>query len=245
MNKQTLNHKETINSNKELKTVTDLTNCVNFDQTLYIKNMVHEINNILSLINSSLQIIESSHPETKDFKYWNTTMDDVQHLINLMSEISSFNSINSINPEPIDLVTQLDNIIESFTSNEDYSNVSIQLTSANDIPVISADKTKLKQVFVNIIKNALEAFDDNKTEPAIHIDLSCSDNNILITITDNGCGISSEQIETIFLPMVSYKSTGSGLGLSISKKIIEAHQGTLRAESSSDSGTSFYISLPA
>lgn len=247
MNNLTFNKTETIFSDtlpSNSGLVSNSINHINSGQTLYIKNMVHEINNVLCLINSSLQIIESSHPETKNFKYWNTTMDDVQHLINLMSEISSFNNSSSVNPELVDLTLQLNSIIESFTSNKDYSNVSIQLSTANNIPLILADKTKLKQVFINIIKNALESFDDTKTKPTIMIDINSSDKNILITISDNGCGISSDKIESIFLPMVSYKSSGSGLGLPISKKIIEAHKGTLKVESTIDYGTSFYISLP-
>lgn len=251
MNNQTFNQKPTFNSNVELNTISNQTNNYpnNTDSipNLYIRKMVHEVNNIVTIINSSLQIIESSHPEIQAFKYWNTTMEDIQYLIKLLSQISSFNVSKSIELEPVNLVALINNTIESFTSNSNYSNISILLTCKNEIPIISADKTKLKQVFVNIIKNGLEALkisENSNTEPYIHINLNYSNNNISIKIQDNGCGITSEQIDKIFSPLISFKPNGNGLGLPISKNIIEAHGGTIYVESSPGYGTSFFINLP-
>ncbi|MBQ3546303.1 MAG: GHKL domain-containing protein [Lachnospiraceae bacterium] len=241
MKSQLLNYEMSLNSNPEMF---DIINNIKTEQTLTLRKIVHEINNVLCLINSSLQIIESSHPETKNFKYWNTTMGDVNHLINLMSDISSLNHCDNINLDTLDIKLLISDIIDSFISNSKYSNINFKLESDKNLPMINADKTKLKQVFINIIKNALEAFDIDSTNPTVHISIVCSSEMVQININDNGCGISPEHIESIFNPMVSYKSDGTGLGLPISKKIIDAHNGTISVSSSLHSGTTFNISLP-
>ena len=241
MKSQLLNYEMSLNSNPEMF---DIINNIKTEQTLTLRKIVHEINNVLCLINSSLQIIESSHPETKNFKYWNTTMGDVNHLINLMSDISSLNHCDNINLDTLDIKLLISDIIDSFISNTKYSNINFKLESDKNLPMINADKTKLKQVFINIIKNALESFDIDSTNPIVHISIVCSSEMVQININDNGCGISPEHIESIFNPMVSYKSDGTGLGLPISKKIIDAHNGTISVSSSLHSGTTFNISLP-
>ena len=241
MKSQLLNYEMSLNSNPEMF---DIINNIKTEQTLTLRKIVHEINNVLCLINSSLQIIESSHPETKNFKYWNTTMGDVNHLINLMSDISSLNHCDNINLETLDIKLLISDIIDSFISNTKYSNINFKLESDKNLPMINADKTKLKQVFINIIKNALEAFDINSTNPIVQISIVSSTEMEQIIINDNGCGISPEHIESIFSPMISYKSDGTGLGLPISKKIIDAHSGTISVSSNLHLGTTFNISLP-
>ena len=241
MKSQLLNYEMSLNSNPEMF---DIINNIKTEQTLTLRKIVHEINNVLCLINSSLQIIESSHPETKNFKYWNTTMGDVNHLINLMSDISSLNHCDNINLETLDIKLLISDIIDSFISNTKYSNINFKLESDKNLPMINADKTKLKQVFINIIKNALESFDINSTNPIVHISIVSSAEMVQIIINDNGCGISPEHIESIFSPMISYKSDGTGLGLPISKKIIDAHNGTISVSSNLHLGTTFNISLP-
>ena len=238
---QLVNYEVNLNTEQELF---NIINQIKTEQTITLRKMVHEINNILCLINSSLQIIESSHPETKDFKYWNTTMDDVNHLINLVSEISSLNHCDNINLEYINIKLLLSNIIESFTSNSQYSKTIFKLESDSELPPVRADKTKLKQVFINIIKNALESFNENSITSFVHISILYLNGNIQIIIKDNGCGIPPEHLDSIFTPMVSYKENGSGLGLPISKKIIEAHKGTINVSSSLNLGTAFTITLP-
>lgn len=241
MKSQLLNYEGNLNSNQEMF---DIINQIKIEQTLTLRKIIHEINNVLCLINSSLQIIESSHPETKNFKYWNTTMGDVNHLINLISDISSLNHCDNINYEIIDIKLLMSDIIDSFISNQRYSNITFRLESDKNLPKINADKTKLKQVFVNIIKNALESFNLNSSDPLVHISIMYSSEIVQVHINDNGCGISPEYIETIFNPMISYKSGGTGLGLPISKKIIEAHKGTISVSSKLNLGTTFNISIP-
>lgn len=236
------NNAEVFTLNPEIQ---EIINSITSEYTLSMRKMTHEINNALTLINSSLQIIESSHPEVRGFKYWDTTMSDIHYLINLISEISYFNNSNKLSPEPTDIITLTNNIVNSFKTYKNAENLDISVEPLNPIPTILCDKTKIKQVLINLIKNAYEAIENKNASSFIHIILNYNNGYVSITVHDNGCGINPEQLENIFTPMVSYKANGNGLGLPISRKIVEAHGGTLTVKSTVSAGTSFLITLPA
>ena len=205
---------------------------------------MHEIGNAVTLINSSLQMIETAHPEVHSYKYWDTTMEDMKYLRHLLTEVSLYNtshilSLSQINPE---------HLLRSTAASFECTNpdIRIAIETENSLPSIKCDQTRLRQVFINLLKNASEAL-NGIPDALIKLALYRSpDNNrqIILTVTDNGCGMSPEQLETSFLPMVTYKSTGTGLGLSISRKIIEAHGGSLTVTSALHQGTTFTITLP-
>ena len=100
----------------------------------------------------------------------------------------------------------------------------------------------LSQVLHNLLLNAKQAT-DSITEPQIFIDVQTIENKVLISIKDNGVGISLEQQERIFTPYFTTKSSGSGIGLSVVRQIIEKHDGEVSFESLVGSGTTFYIKL--
>lgn len=240
-----------INTNPEFQSIID---SIDAEHSMSIRKLTHEFGNALTLVNSSLQIIESSHPEVKHYKYWASTMSDVHYLVNLISELSFYNHSDKLNLETIDVVSLIKSVVRSYentTSDNETSNtntlsnhIDYSVLCLTPIPEITADSTKLKQVFINLVKNAYEALDLSKTKPSICIELSCNNSNLTISVKDNGQGITPEQLENIFSPMVSYKSNGTGLGLPISKKIIESHNGTISVESAVGVGTTFIITIP-
>ena len=109
---------------------------------------------------------------------------------------------------------------------------------------INADKDMLSQVFHNLLLNARQATEqiqNPKIGVSLHQDLAKQE--VVIQVTDNGVGISAEQQERIFTPYFTTKSSGSGIGLSVVRQIIEKHNGSIRFESVPNQGTSFYIRL--
>ena len=102
--------------------------------------------------------------------------------------------------------------------------------------------TKIRQALFNLLRNAQEAI--QHAHGKIRITASAVSDGIRITVHDNGCGMTAEQMEQIFFPFVTYKPGGTGLGLAVTRQIIEAHHGTLRVESVPGEGTTFYIVLP-
>jgi len=107
---------------------------------------------------------------------------------------------------------------------------------------LNCDPDKLKQVFMNIIANGIEAMEDGGT---ITINTQEWHNGVEIRITDEGIGISNEDLLRIFEPFYTTRERGSGLGLSISYKIVAAHKGDIWAVSTPGEGTAFIIRLPA
>jgi signal transduction histidine kinase len=107
---------------------------------------------------------------------------------------------------------------------------------------VSADKDMLNQVLHNLLLNAKQAT-DNTAEAQISVKASVEVDSVEIAIEDNGIGIDAEQQERIFTPYFTTKSSGSGIGLSVVRQIIEKHNGSIRFESRPGKGTTFYIRL--
>ena len=171
---------ELIHNNPDIK---NLVEYIENENTLTMRKMTHEINNALTLINSSLQIIESSHPDVKNFKYWNSTMEDMHYLITFMSEISVYNNGgNLLSPSPTDVSEMINGILSSFSVLN--KNIRLSFNNPNHIPVILSDATKLRQVFINIIKNSFEAL-EGIPSPYIHISLEYDKNSEKIQISQN------------------------------------------------------------
>ena len=108
-----------------------------------------------------------------------------------------------------------------------------------DLPSITADPVKLRQLLTNLVRNALEAGCTSLTFSAF-----LDSGSLKMTLSDNGSGIPEEYQPTLFEPFVTHKSGGTGLGLALSRKIAEAHGGQLLLSSSNSSGTCFTVILP-
>ena len=109
------------------------------------------------------------------------------------------------------------------------------------VQTFSGDTLKLKEVFINLLKNALEATEEGD---AIIIEAKSKWNRIIFTVSDSGQGIDEEKRSTIFDPFVTYKTGGTGLGLTIVRNIIKAHGGSIRVYSKPGIGTKFIMILP-
>lgn len=208
-----------------------------------VSMIAHEIRNPLTLVSSSLQVIEAQHPEVKEYYNWQQTMEDIRFMCSLLNELSTFNNGSTLHYSVFPIDKLLKNIAVSFAISLDSEESKISFTSriSPDMGDFTGDKIKLEQVILNILRNAKEAVTDNGV---ISLSADKENSQIVIRCTDNGCGISDDDIEKIFDPFFSHKEGGTGLGLSLSKKIVEAHGGTLTAISSHVTGTVFTISLP-
>jgi signal transduction histidine kinase len=123
-------------------------------------------------------------------------------------------------------------------------NASIELEIEDGVPTISGDLGALNQVFLNLIKNAAEAFPPGGG--SIQVSLRCEDDMLNVTVADDGPGIPEDAMPLLFEPFFTTKAAGegTGLGLSISRKIVAAHGGELEVESEVGRGTRFSVRLP-
>jgi len=109
----------------------------------------------------------------------------------------------------------------------------------------AVDGQKLRQVFTNVMKNALEAIEPRRQTGRVTVDLFVEGERAVVEVADDGVGISPEDRDRIFLPFFTTKPSGTGLGMSIVKKIVDLHGGDIAIESAPGRGTRVRISLPA
>lgn len=223
-----------------------------------VSALSHEIRTPLTLVYSTLQLIESEHPETLSFEHWNSMHNDIKYMNRLLQEMSSYNNGERLHLKTLHMESYLKSIALSFAASLIETN--IEFTSKIDpcLPDICADEIKLRQVLLILLGNAREALSSldsaSRCRPRISLHActvstpeSMSENYtcyLQITVADNGCGISPEKTATIFEPFITYKKKGTGLGLPIARRIASAHGGSLTVNSEPGKKTSFTLSLP-
>ena len=199
----------------------------------------HELRNPLTLINSGLQMIASAHPEVKEYEHWDDVMDNLDYVKELLDELSAFNNADHVKRENIDTCCYLRTILSSIKPTLDYLEITLETDIPDSLPSIALDRIRVRQMLLNLLKNAWEAV----PIPGGKISFSVIPENsgIRIDIRDNGCGISKEQQAAIFQPFFTTKESGTGLGLAVSKQIAQAHSGDITLESTPGQGTVFHI----
>ncbi len=209
--------------------------------SLELSKMFHEIKNPLTLINSSLQLIESDHPEVKEFRFWNQTMSDLASLRKLINELSSYQKGSLLNIAKIDLFDFTEDLLESTAGF--LLETGTPLTLDCDILDLDfyADVIKLRQAVVNLLKNAAES---SPAGSPINLSITTDSERLYITVKDSGCGISNADRKRVFEPFHTTKSYGTGLGIPIVKRIVNAHGGVLSIYSEEGVGTTVQIILP-
>ena len=208
-----------------------------------VSMIAHEIRNPLTLVSSSLQIIEKQHPEVKKFNNWEQTMEDIQFMCSLLNDLSSFNNSSTLHHSVFSIEQLIKNVAVSFAISLDADGSDIEFTSrvVPGMGDFTGDKIKLEEVLLNLLRNAREAVDKSGR---ISLSAERQKDTVIIRCQDNGCGIPADIIDTIFDPFVPSKENGTGLGLSSSRQIIEAHGGSINVESAPETGTVFTVTLP-
>ncbi|TMA87686.1 MAG: GHKL domain-containing protein [Deltaproteobacteria bacterium] len=146
----------------------------------------------------------------------------------------------------IDLSDIIQGIMSLVHSDAVLRNLRVRLDVDPDLPPTRGDKIQLQQVLLNLLLNAFEAMKDcpaDKRDVSVRAELDGRD-MLQISVSDHGTGLTSDQLDKIFQPFFTTKREGLGMGLSISRSIVEAHGGRLWAENNADHGATFYFTLP-
>lgn len=213
-----------------------------------VATIAHEIRNPLTVLYSSMQLMSSLYAETaKDSCVWKECMEGAKHLCDLLEELTTLNTGNQLNYTSFPLGHVLRNSAVMFAMSLHFEKSKIEMTSSIDknIKRYTGDRTKLEEVFLNLMTNAKDALADCKYAPRMQFRAKKLGDKILIQCQDNGCGIPTEIRDKIFDPFFTTKENGTGLGLAISRRIVEAHNGTLEITSDPVNGTIVSITLPA
>lgn len=211
------------------------------DINLTIAKITHEIRNPLTLINSSLQLIERTHPEVKDFQFWSQTLEDVEYLNQLLDDLSTYSDDRRFFMCEVDLREVFCSLEESLQPYIIAHKKNFSLHLPSQLPPVFGNPIKLKQAFLNLLKNAFESTGE---DGCVSLSARKYLDQIIIRVSDDGCGMTPQELETLFVPFSSHKAEGTGLGLAITHKILKAHYGNIDVASSPGRGTSFTITLP-
>jgi len=170
-----------------------------------------------------------------------TTSSSVESMRSLVDQFSSLAEFPTAQPRPADLNTIVENALALFAGR--LQHIRIVRSLAPDLPLVFADPEALKRALSNLIDNAAEAMGQALRRELLVSTSLLESGQIELMLADTGTGLTDEMRERLFLPYFSTKQRGTGLGLSIAAKIIQEHQGTIRAEPNEPVGARFLIEL--
>lgn len=207
-----------------------------------LSTLSHEIRNPLALITGELQMLSDLYPQMSSNEHWDNIVENLSYIRELLDELTRYQNAGHLSLVPTDTGICLNHIINSFRPALDYLGITLETDIPHSLPQIKLDQTKIRQALFNLLRNAQEAI--QHTNGKIQISALAVPDGVQISVSDNGCGMTSAQTENIFRPFVTYKPGGTGLGLAVTLEIIEAHHGTLNVKSVPGQGTTFLIFLP-
>ncbi len=209
------------------------------------KQVAHEIKNPLTPMRLTVQSFQRkfdpSHADIHEKleEYSNTLIQQIDTMSSIASAFSTYADMPAQQDETLNLVRITKLTLDIF--NEDY----IYFSSEEEEIISKFDRTQLIRVVTNLIKNSMQAIQQNRPEnPRIDVRVYAENNWAYITVEDNGMGISEENRDKVFEPKFTTKSSGMGLGLAMVKNIMETYGGNISFESIVGKGTKFKVAIP-
>ncbi|WP_139490383.1 PAS domain S-box protein [Brevibacillus dissolubilis] len=201
--------------------------------------IAHEIRNPLTSLKGFLQLMISGVSEKET--YYRIMQSELNRIEEILNELLVLSKPQEMRFGQKDLQTILLHVNTLLETQAIMNNIEIVTNLYPEEISITCDENQLKQVFINMVKNAIEAMPDGGT---IHISLCREDETAVIQINDQGIGIPEEILSKIGQPFFTTKEKGTGLGLMVSNSIIEKHQGKMSIQSKLGVGTTFTVILP-
>lgn len=208
------------------------------------KQVAHEIKNPLTPMRLSVQSFQhkfdANDPDIdkKVNEYSKTLIQQIDTMSSIASAFSNFAKMPAQKNEMLNVVEITKLALDIFS--EDY----IHFTFEKETILAKLDRTQLIRVVTNLVKNSTQAFPEYQENKTILVNVSERNHQVIITISDNGSGISEENKTKIFEPKFTTKSSGMGLGLAMVKNIVETYQGSITFTTEKDKGTTFKVIFP-
>ncbi len=211
------------------------------------KQIAHEIKNPLTPMKLNVQqLFKAWRDKASGFdklleRFTNNQIEYIDNLSSIASSFSSFAKMPGNNPEEINLLDHIRSTLELF-KNTDNVTFGVEWPHENRV-MIYVDREHLNSVFANLLKNGIQSIPAGR-EGRINVGVEIKHDKVVISVSDNGSGISEDLGKKLFTPNFTTKSSGMGLGLSITKKYVENANGKIWFESEVDKGSVFFIELP-
>lgn len=200
--------------------------------------IAHEIRNPLTSIKGFLHLIKDGHQQDA---YIQIMSEELIRIESIVSEFLLLAKPQDVNYKPEMMNEILTDVISILDTQAILSNTKITVSLDSESHLVNCDRNQMKQVFINLIKNSIEALPEGGL---IDVTTKESQHAIEISVKDNGVGIPKDKLESLGQPFYSTKEEGTGLGLMVSFNIIQSHQGAIKVESVNGEGTTFTITLP-
>ena len=210
------------------------------------RQVAHEIKNPLTPMKLSIQYlqkaIDNNSPNVKEMTsaVAKTLVEQIDHLAKIAADFSQFANIGNPKSEIFDVHEMLHSLVSLYMATE---NLEFEWFPVPQRIILFADKTQLNRLFTNLLQNAVEA-SENKAHKKIIMSEELQEGYIIVKIADNGDGIPQQLQEKIFTPNFTTKTSGTGLGLAMSRNIIEQAKGELWFETKENEGTVFFVKIP-
>lgn len=210
------------------------------------RQVAHEIKNPLTPMKLSIQYLQkavdsgSGDVKALSANVARTLVEQIDHLSKIASDFSQFANIGNVRNERFDLHEVIHSLQLLYQSTD---NLQVEWKALPQRLMVVADKTQLNRLFTNLLQNAVQST-EGAENPSIWVDEQRQGLEVVISVRDNGMGIPPAIQDKIFMPNFTTKSSGTGLGLAMSKSIVEQAQGRIWFETAQGVGTVFYVALP-
>jgi signal transduction histidine kinase len=209
-------------------------------------SIAHEIRNPITAAKSLVQQMGEDPGSRENVEYADVALKELDRVERSISHLLRFAREEEIRVEELSLVDVVDSALETFHDRLMRSGVEVR-REIDAAGRMQGDAEKIRRVVINLAGNALDALEQAGTESP-RLEISAGENlagtEVWVRVRDNGPGIEPEALHQIFSPFYTSKATGNGLGLAISKKVVDAHGGSIEAESTPGSGTEFLLTFP-
>ncbi|MCY7507954.1 PAS domain S-box protein [Bacillus safensis] len=203
--------------------------------------IAHEIRNPMTALKGFIQLLKGNI-EGEYSLYFNVITSELKRIESIITEFLILAKPQAIVYEEKNVVQIVKDTMDLLHAQANLGNVQMHLNVLDEIPLIYCEQNQLKQVFINILKNAIEVM-PRKGNVYVSIQRK-GEEHIVISLRDEGCGMAEDKLKRLGEPFYTTKERGTGLGLMVSYKIIEEHQGTIEVESEEGVGTVFHLTLP-
>ncbi|MCP4542212.1 MAG: GAF domain-containing protein [Chloroflexi bacterium] len=208
-------------------------------------SLAHEINNPLQALRSGFRLLSKRQPtEEKRQVYLDLISQEIERLVGIVERVLGFYRPSGRESEATDINAALGETLLLVGKQLEHSQVTVHRQFSTDLPPVQAVADQLKQVFLNIILNALHAMPQGG-ELTVETAWDAGIGEMYVAFIDTGVGIANDRIPQLFEPSFAIQSDGTGLGLTISYSIVERHGGHINVESELDGGSTFTVVLPA
>jgi signal transduction histidine kinase len=204
----------------------------------------HEIRNPIAAAKSLVQQMGEDPTSVENVEYAKVALDELARVERSVSHLLKYAKEEDYNFDNVNLAGVLDGALTQLRSKLEANSVKVSRNYLTG-PTVRADADKLRQVFSNMIDNAIDAMGSTTGERRLEVAIHRGRGGVAtVIVRDNGCGIPEDKQAKIFNPFYTSKQNGTGLGLGVAKKVIDAHRGTIEVSSELGVGTEFLVSIP-